>query len=249
MTGTWINCAAVLAGGGLGLLLRRGLSERLQTAVTQMLGLATVVIALNGLLSTMLSADPETGKISSSGEMLLLVSLVLGALFGTLLDIDGALERLGRAIEGRLHADHFARGFVGASLLFCVGAMAIVGPLNDGLSGDISILLVKSALDFVSSIVLASTLGAGVLFAAATVLVFQGALTLLAGALSQVLVGALLNNMIMVGYSIVVCVGVNFFGVLKIKTANLLPALLVPVLYQVAAPCVYNLLKLLKSLW
>ena len=233
MTGTLINTAAVIAGGCIGLGVKKGLPEKIDHAVTQMLGLATCVIGMNGLLSTMLTADPATGAISSSGELLLLVSLAAGAVLGELLDIDGRLERLGGRVEKRLGASGFSRGFISASLLFCVGAMTIVGSLQDGLTGDYRVLLIKSSLDFIAAIVLGASLGMGVPFAALTVLFYQGALTLLAGALQNVLVGDLLNEICMVGYAVVICIGINFFGVVKIKTANLLPALLGPVMYNV----------------
>lgn len=239
--GTIVNTAAVLVGGTIGLFIKKGLNETLEKAITQMLGLSTVVIAAAGLITTMISVDVSTGKLSSGGELILLVSLAIGALVGTLMDIDGALERLGQRIESRFGVSQLARGFVSASLLFCVGAMTIMGSFNDGLYGDSKVLLIKSTLDLISSVVLAATLGFGVLFSAVTVLVYQGLLTLGAGMLSGVLQGALLNNICIVGYGIVACIGINFFGTVKIKTANLLPALLVPVLYQLLLG-VYNLL-------
>lgn len=233
LIGTIVNAAAILAGGGIGLIIKKGLNKKLEHAITQMLGLTTVVIAGGGLITRMITVDPATGKLSSGGELLLLVSLVLGALAGTLLDIDGALERWGARLEKRFGGSGgFAPGLISATLLFCVGAMAIMGSFNDGLSGDHTVLFVKSALDFISSIVLGATLGAGVLGAAVTTFAYQGALTLCAGALSGVLVGALLDQICIVGYAIVACIGINFFGAVKIKTANLLPALLVPLFYQ-----------------
>lgn len=240
MTGTIINTIAVILGGSIGLGIKKGLPEQINQAVTYMLGLSTCVIGLNGLLGTMLRADPATGRISSSGELLLLGSLALGALVGELLQIEERLGRVGDRVEKRLGASHFSKGFISASVLFCVGAMTIMGSIQDGLGQGYSILLTKSSLDFIAAIVLASGLGIGVPCSALTVLVYQGGLTLLAGALANVLVGTLLDQLCMVGYAIVICIGVNFFGVVKIKTANLLPALLVPLLY--------NLPILLKTL-
>ena len=240
MTGTIVNTVAVIAGGLIGLLCRRGLNEKIQQAMTYMLGIATCVIGANGLISTMITAGSD-GRLSSSGELLLLVSLAVGTVLGELLRLDDRLSRLGDRIEARLGASNFSKGFISASLLFCVGAMTIIGALNDGLTGDSGVLLIKSALDFIAAIVLASTLGAGVPFAAVTVLVYQGALSLCAGFLAPVLAGELLQEICMVGYAVVLCIGINFFGGVKIKTANLLPSLLVPV--------VYNLLMMLKTLW
>jgi len=241
MTGTLVNAAAVMAGGCLGLCIKRGLNERIQKSVTAMLGLATAIIGLNGVLSIMLHADVTTGKISSSGELLLLLSLAVGAALGEWMRIEDRLEQVGDRIEKRLGASNFSKGFISASILFCVGAMTIIGSINDGLTGDSRVLFIKSTLDFIAAIIMASALGVGVPFAAVTVLLYQGALTLCAGMLSTVLAGVLLDQVCMVGYAIVICIGINFFGILKIKTASLLPALFVPI--------VYNMLSLLKTLW
>lgn len=240
MTGTIINTIAVIAGGSIGLCIKKGLPERIDQAVTYMLGLSTCVIGLNGMLGTMLTVDPSSGRVSSSGELLLLGCLALGTLIGELLHIEERLEKAGDAVEKRLGASHFSKGFISASVLFCVGAMTIMGSIQDGLGQGYTILLTKSSLDFIASIVLAASLGVGVPCSALTVLVYQGALTLLAGALKDVLAGALMDQICMVGYAIVLCIGINFFGVIKIKTANLLPALLGPVLV--------NLLAVLKTL-
>lgn len=239
MTGTIVNVAAVLAGGGIGLALKRGLSEPMEKSVTQVLGLTTCIIGLNGVLGAMLTV--EGGKIKSGGEILLLCSLALGVVFGQWLRLEERLEQVGDAIERKIGVGSFSKGFVSASILFCVGAMTIMGSLSDGLSGDSRILFTKSALDFIAAMVLASALGVGVLFSAVTVLLYQGGLTLGAGLLAGVLVDPLLSQICMVGYAIVICIGINFFGCIKIKTANLLPALLVPPMY--------NLLMLLKTLW
>jgi len=233
MTGTIINVIAVLAGGCIGLGIKKGIPERINQAVTYMLGLSTSVIGLNGMLGTMLTVDAATGRISSSGELLLLGSLAIGALCGELLRIEERLNSVGDLVEKRLGASHFSKGFISASVLFCVGAMTIMGSIQDGLGQGYSILLTKSSLDFIAAIILAASLGVGVPCSALTVLVYQGGLTLLAGALAGVLAGTLLDQLCMVGYAIVVCIGINFFGVVKIKTASLLPALLVPLLYNV----------------
>lgn len=245
LLGTLVNVAAILVGGSIGLIIKKGLNEQLEHAIRQVLGLSTAVIAACGLLTRMITVDPATGRLASAGELLLLVSLAIGTLVGTLLDLEGALERGGARVEKRFGGNGgFAPGLISATLLFCVGAMAIMGSFNDGLMGDHKILLVKSTLDFIASIVLAATLGAGVLGAAVTTFLYQGLLTVCAGALSGVLQGALLDEICMVGYAIVLCIGINFFGAVKIKTANLLPALLVPVGYRL----VLGLLQVCKLL-
>ena len=230
MTGTLVNAAAIMAGGLLGVVLKKGLPPKLETAIMKMLGLSVLIIGLNGIITSMVRVLPE-GGLASSGELLLLFSLVAGTALGELLDIEGRLERMGQYIENRTKADGFSKGFITASIIFCIGAMAIIGSLNDGLRGDSSVLFIKSSLDFIASIVLASTLGFGVIFSAVPVLLYQGAITLAAGWLSPLISDDLLAAFCMVGYAIVACIGINFLEFTKIKTANLLPSLLVPVVY------------------
>jgi uncharacterized membrane protein YqgA involved in biofilm formation len=231
MTGTIINVVGILAGGLIGLLLKKGIPDHINAAIMRTEGLAIAIIALNGVIASMFSVT-ETGRLTDSGGLLLLVSLVLGCLAGELLCIETAIENFGNRIEQRFKASGFARGFISASLVFCIGAMSIIGALNDGLTGDSSILIIKATLDFTTAIVLAAALGAGVMFAAVPVLLLQGGISLLAGSLSAVLAGALLDHICMVGYALVLCIGLNFLFDLKIKVANLLPALLVPIGYQ-----------------
>lgn len=231
MIGTLVNAGAIVAGSLIGLLVRKGIPQRINDSIIKAEGLAIFLIALGGVITSMISADPETGKLTDSGGLLLLVCLVLGCLTGELLRIDDRLESLGKWLERKMNARGFAKGFVTATLLYCVGAMAIIGPLNDGLRGDTSILLVKSALDFTTSVVLASTLGRGVLFAAVPVLVLQGAIAVAARWIAPYISDSLLALICMVGYSIVLAIGINFVCGTGIKTANLLPALLFPILY------------------
>ena len=162
--------------------------------------------------------------------------LVLGTLAGEALRIDDRLNGLSGLVERRLHLSGFAQSFVNGALIYCVGAMAIIGALNDGLRGDASVLYIKSLLDGISSVVLGATLGPGVIFAALPVLVYQGSISLLAGALEPFLAGELLGQICGVGYCLVLCIGINFLGMTKIKTANMLPALLVPVLWSFLQP-------------
>lgn len=240
MIGTLVNTGAIVVGGAVGLLVKRGVPKHIEDAVMSSLGIGVLVVALNGVITSMFTVAPG-GKLTEGGGLLLIISLALGTLLGEIMKIDSHLNRLGLLIEKKLQVDGFAKGFISASLIFCVGAMSIIGPLNDGLRGDSSVLFIKSALDGVTALILASTLGVGVLFSALPVLVYQGAISLLAGVLNGVISPALMSNLCMVGYAIVLCIGLNFIGAAKIKTANLLPALLVPI--------VCNLLILLKTLW
>lgn len=235
MTGTLVNAAAVAAGGGLGLLLKKGVTKIDSDSINKAMGVAVIVLGLNGVIASMFTVDAG-GGLSSSGELLLIVSLVLGVIAGEALRIDDRLNGLSGLVEKKLCLTGFAQSFVNGTLIYCVGAMAIIGALNDGLRGDASVLYVKSLLDGVSSVVLAATMGPGVIFAAVPVFLYQGAITLLAGALEPLLSGALLDQICAVGYCLVLCIGINFLGGVKIKTANLLPALLVPVAWHFVSP-------------
>ncbi|MCI8648722.1 MAG: DUF554 domain-containing protein [Anaerotruncus sp.] len=228
--GTIVNGLAVALGGLVGVLIRRGVPKRLEEASMKMLGLSVFVIGLNGVIASMFTI--VDGKLSSDGSLLLIASLVLGCILGELGDIDSRLTAGGKWIEQRFGKEGFAKGFINGSLIYCIGAMAIVGALNDGLTGDSSILFIKSMLDGICSVILGSTLGFGVIFSAIPVMLYQGSITLFAGVLSPLISQALLNNLCMVGYAIVTCIGINFLGFTSIKTANLLPALLIPIVYE-----------------
>lgn len=217
MLGVLVNTLTVLVGGTIGLLCRRGIPKRLTDAVMIGLGLCTLYIGIDGALE-------------GENTLVLIASMVLGAIAGTLLDIDGAINRLGMWVESRFkkgERNTVAQGFVTASLLFCVGSMTVVGSLEAGISGDNSMLFTKAALDFCSSAMLAASLGIGVLCSAAFVLIFQGALVLLAGFLAPLLVNpSLLAEMTCAGSLLIAGIGLNLIGVTKLKVANYLPAIL-----------------------
>ncbi len=242
MTGTIVNALAVVLGGLAGLLFNKGIRENLKDSIFKVEGIAVLIIGLNGVIANMFTVA-EDGTLSDSGGMLLLISLVLGTLCGELLRIDDRMNAFGGWIEHRIKAEGFAKGFVNASIIFCVGSMAIIGALNDGLTGDSSVLFVKSVLDGVTALILASTMGAGVLGAAVPILIYQGAISLFASSLSGFFSSFpdLLTQISVVGYTIVLCIGINFIFGPKIKTANLIPAIFIPVLY--------NLLMMVKDLW
>ncbi len=233
MFGTIVNVVAIVAGALLGLLLKKGLPQRVEDTLMKIMGISVIVIGINGIISSMFTVEAD-GGLSSSGELLMLCSLVIGAIIGELLNIDDHLNRFGNFIESKTKAEGFSRGFISASLIYCVGAMAIIGSLNDGLTGDSSVLLIKSTLDGVNSIILGASLGIGVAFSAVPVLIYQGSISLLAGVIAPLISDALLNNICAVGYVMVGCIGLNISGIAKVRVANLLPALIVPVLYQIA---------------
>lgn len=232
MIGTIVNAIAVVAGSLVGLLAKKGIPTHLEDALHKAMGLAVIVIGMNGVITNMISVN-DSGSLSSSGELLLVFSLVIGVVIGELLKIDDHLNGLAGQVERKFHLTGFAASFVSGTLIFCVGAMTIIGAINDGLRGDSSVLFVKSTLDGISSIVLAATMGPGVLFSAIPILIYQGAISLLAGFLEPFLQGELLRQICGVGYVMVACIGINFMGTFKIKTANFLPALLVPPVWSV----------------
>ncbi len=218
MPGVLVNTLAVIIGSLLGLSLRRGIPEKVIRAVMTAIGLCTLYLGVSSALA---------GK----NALIAIVSLVLGAACGTLLDIDGAIKRLGDWVGGKLkHPDQpgkaIGEGFITASLLFCVGSMALVGSLNAGLSRDYTMLLAKSVLDFVSSIMLSVSLGIGVMLSAAFVLAFQGAIVLLAQLLRPVLSASAIAEMSCVGGILILAMGLNLLNISKIKVADLLPALI-----------------------
>lgn len=220
MLGTVVNVCAILLGSALGLLLRKGLPQRLRDTVMQGLGLCVILIGLSGAIGT---AD----------TMCAIISIVVGGLVGAAVNIEKRLENLGNLAQRKLArgGDGFARGFVTASLVYCVGAMAIMGALDSGLKGDHATLIAKSALDGISAIIFASTLGPGVAFSALAVLVYQGAITLMAGWLKPLLTDAIVTEMSAVGGLLIVGIGLNMLYDKHIAVGNLLPAIFVPMVY------------------
>lgn len=223
MPAVLLNCAVVLVCGGLGLALKERLPQKLLDGLMQAMGLCVMVIGIDGAVST-------------NNMLCVLVCLVAGTVIGTLLDIEGRLDRLGEALRRRFDrggSGSFTQGFVTASLMFCVGAMAIVGSIQAGLEGDWSILLSKTVIDGVTSVSLAAALGAGVLFAAAPLLVYQGGVVLLAGLLSGVLSDAVVGEMSAVGGVLILALGINMLSMSKapMKAGNMLPAIFLPPFY------------------
>ncbi|MBE7002338.1 MAG: DUF554 domain-containing protein [Ruminococcaceae bacterium] len=230
--GTLINAALILLGGIIGLVFKKAVSKEMEYSIHKATGVAVLIIGICGVLSAMLKTNAD-GSISSSGELILVVSLALGTFIGELLKLETRLNKGCKWIENKFKMSNFATGFITSTMIYCIGAMAIVGAINDGLLGDSSTLVTKGIIDGITSVVLAASLGYGVLFSAIPILIYQGGMTLLAGLLENVLVGELLSNICMVGYALVMCIGINFLynGDKQIKTVNMLPALLVPVGY------------------
>lgn len=231
--GTIINTVAVIVGGLLGMLLKNGIAKKFEKILMQSLGLATIFIGASGVLKYMLVM--ENGNLTTRGTMLLIFSLVIGCVLGQLLDIEFKMETLGIKLKAavRIKNDNrFVEGFVTTSLIICVGAMAIVGAMEDGLSGDFSMLMAKSMLDFALVAILASTYGVGAIFAAIPIFVYQGAITVISALFGAVISTALIEQLSFVGSALIFCVGVNLVREKTFRVANMLPALVVPVLWE-----------------
>lgn len=221
MLGTIVNCIAIIIGCLLGLVLKGRLSERISNTIMAGLGLCILYIGISG-------------SLKGQDTLLIIISIAVGALIGEIIDIDKWLNELGQFLEGKIKKKDgqrisVAEGFVTASLLFCVGAMAIVGSLESGLKGSYDTLFAKSLLDGITSIIFASSLGIGVVFSAVSVFLYQGAITLGAGFLAGLLSSEVISNISAVGSILIIGLGLNMLGVTKIKIANLLPAVLLPI--------------------
>ena len=228
--GTVINTAAILAGGACGGLFGRFLHDSAQDTLTQVCGVSTLFIAVSGALEGMLTV--EGGTLASGGSMLIIGCLAIGALIGELLNIEGAFERFGEWLKvksGNARDKGFVNAFVTASLTVCIGAMAIVGSIQDGIAGDYSILATKAVLDLIIIMVMTCSMGKGAVFSAIPVAVFQGSITLLAGLLRPLMTDAALANLSLIGNILIFCVGINLVWGKKIRVANLLPAIAVAV--------------------
>lgn len=233
--GTIINAILVLAGGGVGLFLKNGLKDSMQASLVKACGVATVIMGIGGSLAKMFVINSD-GTIATEGSMLLIISLLLGTFIGEILRIEDHMDGLGERIKRRVGANNdakFVEGFVNASLVMCVGAMAIVGSIQDGMFGDYSMLVAKAILDMVIACVFASTLGIGVLFSALVILVYQGAITIVAHFAGAFVSDIILNDLSFIGNAMIACVGINLVWGKTIKVGNMLPGLLVPVAYEI----------------
>ena len=232
MLGVLINVITVIIGSSIGLLFKKGIPEKVSHAAMVGLGACTVYIGI-------------TGSLSGENVLILIAAVVLGAIIGTLLNIDGGISALAEKVETKFKKDgsnvSIAEGIISATLLFCVGSMTVTGSIQAGLTGDNSVLITKAMLDLVSSMMLASSLGIGVLLSAVAVFVIQGGLVLLAGMLAPVMSVSAINEMTCAGSILIIMIGTNLMGITKIKVADYLPAILF-------APVIYNLIPLFEKL-
>ena len=227
MIGALVNTLAVCIGSLIGLLLKKGIQERFVSIMHQALGLSTICIAILGM-------------IKGENELIIILSVVIGALIGEAVRMEdrlnGLADRLGRLlVRGDAEQGSLVLGFTTGTIFFCIGSMAIVGSLQSGLQGDHNMIYAKSLLDFITSIIFASTMGIGVMLSAVSILVFQGSIVLSAQFLAPFLSDSIINNMVAAGSVLVFAIGLNLALKQKIKVSNLLPAVFLPLVFGLVA--------------
>lgn len=229
--GTIVNTLAIIAGGIFGSFFGRLLRERHQESLTKVCGVCTLFIGISGALEGMLTVEGST--VTSGGSLLIIGCLAIGALIGEILNIEDAFERFGAWLKiktGNARDKNFIEGFVTASLTVCIGAMAIVGAIQDGIQGDPSILLTKSVLDLIIIMVMTCSMGKGCIFSAIPVAILQGGVTCLARLIQPVMTETALANLSLVGSILIFCVGINLVWGKMVRVANLLPAIVIAVI-------------------
>ena len=230
--GTVINALAIIGGGLIGLFVGRFIKENYQDSVLKATAIAIMFIGAAGAFSRLITVGDD-GTLGTTGTINIVISLALGSLIGEIIDIDGFFERIGIWLRHRSGSDgdnRFIDGFVTASLTCGIGAMGIMGSIQDGVYGDYSILAAKAAIDFVLLIVMASSMGKGCIFSALTVAVLQGSMTALAAVLAGFMTDVMLNAISMTGGILIFCIGFNLMWPKMIKVANMLPALVITVI-------------------
>ncbi len=223
MLGTIVNSLAIIAGSIAGFFLKGGMPASMADTITKGLGLCIIYIGMSGTMNT-------------ENLLLVIISMVIGGIVGERIDIDKKFFQLGDLLEKKLSKNgesKIAEGFVAASLLFCVGSMAIVGALQSGLEGNHETLYTKAVLDGIASVIFASTMGIGVILSAVSVFIYQGLITVLAASIKGYLTDPIVAEMTAVGSLLIMGIGINMIGAAKIKVANLLPAVFVPFAYGI----------------
>ena len=222
MTGTLVNAAAVILGSLIGILLKKGIPQRFSDSIMKAVALCVIYIGIDGCME---------GKKT----LVTIVSMAVGALLGEFLKLDDGINKLGKKLENKVSKNNdgdgnIAKGFVTASLLFCVGAMAIVGSLESGINQNHEIIFSKSLLDFISAIIFSASMGVGVMFSAIFVLVYQGSITLLAQFVGPYLSDVVIAEMTCTGSLLIIALGLNMLGITKLKVMNYIPAVFLPIL-------------------
>ena len=228
--GTLINVAGIIGGGLIGLLCSRIMRKRYQDILTQAVGVCVLFVGIGGALEKMLTISD--GSLSSKGTMMIVASFAIGSLLGEWLNLEKRFEGFGewlKAKTGNSKEHTFVDGFVTASLTVCIGAMAVVGSIQDGIFGDYSTLALKAVLDMLIICVMTASLGKGCIFSAIPVAIFQGVITLLARGVEPLMTDAALNNLSLTGSILIFCVGINLLWEKKLRVANILPSIFVAV--------------------
>lgn len=228
MIATLVNSIAIIIGTIAGLYLRSLVKKEIWESVLKAVGIVVFIFGIVGVFTRMVYFDGNSFK--TRFELLLIVCLAIGTFIGEILKIDHHLQTFGDKIEKKLNKGAFSEGFINASLIFCVGAMAIIGSINASL-GDYQVLFLKSMIDGITAAILASTLGFGVGFSSIPVFIYQGSLTILAYFLGTFMTESFNNAFNIVGYAMVACIGLNFLRKDKVKVANMLPSLILVILY------------------
>lgn len=220
MLGTIVNSLSILVGSLVGIILKKGIKDDYKTTIMDGISLTVIVIGI-------------MGGIKSENIILAISSIVIGSLIGEIIGIEEKLDSLGDRLQKSFGAkdSNFSKGFVTASLVYCVGAMAIIGSLESGIQGNHQTLFAKSILDGISAIIFSSTLGIGVAFSALAVFIYQGTITLLASSVKGLLTPQVINEMSAIGGILIMAIGINVLGIKKIKVGNMLPAIFIPIIY------------------
>lgn len=222
MLGTIVNSLAIIIGSLIGVGLNRGIKDDYKDTIMNGIGLTVVIIGI-------------MGGIGSGNIILVISSIVLGSIIGEMIGIEKRLDNLGEKLQNRFGAkdSNFSKGFVTASLVYCVGAMAIVGSLESGIQGDHSTLFAKSVLDGISSVIFSSTLGIGVAFSAIPVFIYQGVMTIASSLIKDLFTPEVINEMSAIGGILIMAIGINILDIKKLKVGNMLPAIIIPIFYSI----------------
>ena len=218
LLGSAVNGIAIVIGGLVGLFAGKLLPERIRTALVPTMSLVTIGIAVPGMMKT-------------ENLLIPILSMVIGTFFGELIDIDGALQKLSNKLQSKFKGSSVAEGFFTCSLVFAVGAVAVMGALDSGLKGDHSLLYAKALMDGTAAIAFAAALGLGVVFSSVTVFVVEGGIALLAGLVADLLSTAVINEISFVGSLLIVGISLNMMGATKLRILNMVPALVLPIIF------------------
>lgn len=234
LSGTIINAVLIVIGSAAGLLFKKVLPKRLKDTLLQAVGLIVIFVGIGGAVSAALTY--KDGVFGTKDTLVMILAMVLGTVIGELINIEKQLDRFGAFCQKKLVKESskstFAEGMVTASLIFAVGAMAVVGALDNGIRGDDSTLVAKGVIDCITAMVLASTLGIGVMFSAIPVFVYQGAIALLGVYIEPYLTATVISQMSFTGSILIFAIGVNMLGFVKIKVGNMLPAIFMPIIFD-----------------